>query len=145
IRNGTTPASSRTCRRCTPSANASPTKRRGRNGRPTANSARRARRRRRPANSLPSRRCGCRARLARTRSRLHDGPSQNRARLTAVPILVFVSLALQIACAVHVVRSGRPLYWIWILFIGSYLAVIVYLIVAVIPDLRNDPRSRQAA
>jgi hypothetical protein len=62
-----------------------------------------------------------------------------------VPILVLVSLALQIACAVHVVRSGRQLYWIWILFIGSYLAVIVYAIVAVIPDLRNDPRSRQAA
>jgi hypothetical protein len=52
---------------------------------------------------------------------------------------------LQIACAVHVVRSGRPLYWVWILFIGSYLAVIVYVIAAVIPDLRNDPRSRHAA
>jgi hypothetical protein len=62
-----------------------------------------------------------------------------------VPILVLVSIALQIACAVHVVRSGRQLYWIWILFIGSYLAVIVYLLVAVIPDLRNDPRGRQAA
>jgi hypothetical protein len=62
-----------------------------------------------------------------------------------VPILVLVSIALQIACAVHVVRSGRQLYWIWILFIGSYLAVIVYLLVAVLPDLRNDPRSRVAA
>src|SRR4051812_34586947 len=62
-----------------------------------------------------------------------------------VPILVLVSIALQIACAVHVVRSGRQLYWLWILFVGSYLAVIVYLIVAVIPDLRNDPRSRSAA
>jgi hypothetical protein len=62
-----------------------------------------------------------------------------------MPILVLLSVALQIACAVHVVRSGRPLYWVWILFIGSYLAVIVYVIAAVIPDLRNDPRSRQAA
>jgi hypothetical protein len=62
-----------------------------------------------------------------------------------MPILVLVSIALQIACAVHVVRSGRPLYWVWILFIGSYLAVAVYVIAAVIPDLRNDPRSRQAA
>lgn len=62
-----------------------------------------------------------------------------------MPILVLVSIALQIACAVHVVRSGRQLYWIWILFIGSYLAVAVYVIVAVIPDLRNDPRSRKAA
>ena len=63
----------------------------------------------------------------------------------AVPLLVIVSIALQIACAVHVVRSGRQLYWLWILFIGSYLAVAVYVLVAVIPDLRNDPRSRQAA
>jgi hypothetical protein len=62
-----------------------------------------------------------------------------------VPLLVLVSIALQIACAVHVVRSGRQLYWIWILFIGSYLAVIVYVLVAVIPDLRNDPRGRKAA
>ena len=62
-----------------------------------------------------------------------------------MPLIVLVSIALQIACAIHVVRSGRQLYWIWILFIGSYLAVIVYVLVAVIPDLRNDPRSRQAA
>ena len=60
-------------------------------------------------------------------------------------ILVILSLALQIACAIHVVRSGRPLYWIWILFIGSYLAVIVYFIVAIVPDLRKDSRSRVAA
>jgi hypothetical protein len=66
-------------------------------------------------------------------------------RSILVPILVLLSIALQIACAVHVVRSGRPLYWVWILFIGSYLAVIVYVVAAVIPDLRNDPRSRQAA
>ena len=62
-----------------------------------------------------------------------------------MPFLLLISVALQVACAVHVVRSGRPMYWLWILFVGSYLAVIVYLIVAVLPDLRNDPRSRQAA
>ena len=62
-----------------------------------------------------------------------------------MPTFVALSLALQIACAVHVVRSGRPLYWIWILLIGSYLGVLVYVIAAVIPDLRNDPRSRNAA
>jgi hypothetical protein len=62
-----------------------------------------------------------------------------------MPILALVSILLQISCAVHVVRSGRPLYWIWILIIGSYLAVIVYAIVAVIPDLRNDPRGHQVA
>jgi len=74
-----------------------------------------------------------------------DGAQFPLRRCRPVSIILLVSIALQIACAVHVVRSGRQLYWLWILFIGSYLAVIVYLIVAVIPDLRNDPRSRQAA
>lgn len=62
-----------------------------------------------------------------------------------MPALIFFSLALQILCAIHVVRSGRPLYWVWLLIIGSYLAVAVYVLVAVLPDLRNDPRGRKVA
>jgi len=62
-----------------------------------------------------------------------------------MPIIFLLSIALQVACAVHVVRSGRPLYWIWLILIGSYLAVLVYVLVAVIPDLRHDPRGRKAA
>ncbi|SFS13248.1 hypothetical protein SAMN05216570_2811 [Dyella sp. OK004] len=62
-----------------------------------------------------------------------------------MPFVLLLSLALQVACAIHVVRSGRPLYWIWLLLIGSYLAVLVYVLVAVIPDLRHDPRGRKAA
>ena len=56
-----------------------------------------------------------------------------------------LSLALQIACAVHVIRSGRPLYWLFLILIGSYLAVLVYVLVAVIPDLQHDPHGRRAA
>jgi len=62
-----------------------------------------------------------------------------------MPFVFLLSIALQVACAVHVVRSGRPLYWIWLILIGSYLAVLVYVVVAVIPDLRHDPRGRKAA
>ncbi|HEU4665235.1 MAG TPA: tetratricopeptide repeat protein [Dokdonella sp.] len=62
-----------------------------------------------------------------------------------MPLLLLASFALTILCAIHVVRSGRPLYWIWLLLIGSYLAVAVYVFIAVLPDLRNDPRSRTAA
>jgi hypothetical protein len=57
------------------------------------------------------------------------------------PILL-LSIALQIACCVHVVRSGRPLYWILILLMFSYIAVAIYVIAAVIPDMRHDPRAR---
>ena len=60
------------------------------------------------------------------------------------PILL-LSIVLQVGCAVHVVRTGRPMYWIFLLLIGSYIAVAIYVVVAVLPDLRNDPRSRKAA
>jgi len=62
-----------------------------------------------------------------------------------VPLLVLLSLVLQIACAVHVVRTGRQYYWIWIILATSYLGVVIYVIAEVLPDLRNDPRSRKAA
>lgn len=56
-----------------------------------------------------------------------------------------LSLALQIACAVHVIRSGRPLYWIFLILIGSYLAILVYVLIAVIPDLQQNRHGRSAA
>jgi len=60
------------------------------------------------------------------------------------PILI-LSFILQIACCVHVVRTGRPLYWIFILLLFSYLAVLIYFIAEILPDLRNGPGSRKVA
>ena len=40
--------------------------------------------------------------------------------------LLILSAILQIGCAVHVVRTGRPMYWIFLLFIGSYIAIAAY-------------------
>ena len=62
-----------------------------------------------------------------------------------MPLLLVLSLVLQIGCAVHVVRTGRQYYWIWIILATSFLGVVIYLIAEVLPDLRNDPRSRKAA
>ncbi|WP_093139003.1 tetratricopeptide repeat protein [Pseudoxanthomonas sp. GM95] len=59
------------------------------------------------------------------------------------PILI-LSIALQVACCVHVARSGRPWYWMIFLMMFSYLAVLVYVIAAVIPDLRHDPSGQRA-
>ena len=59
------------------------------------------------------------------------------------PILL-LSILLQIGCGVHVVRTGRPLYWIFILLIGSYIGVLVYLLAEVLPDLRNNRGATRA-
>lgn len=57
--------------------------------------------------------------------------------------LFLLSIALQIACAVHVVRTGRPMYWIFILLIGSLIAVAIYLLAEVLPEMRNNPAMRK--
>jgi hypothetical protein len=59
--------------------------------------------------------------------------------------LIVLSVLLQIACAVHVVRSGRPYYWIYIVLIGSFLGVAVYFFAEVLPNLHRDPVARRVA
>ena len=58
------------------------------------------------------------------------------------PILL-LSIVLQIGCAVHVVRTGRPMYWIFLLLIGSYIAVVIYVIAEVVPEMRNSAGARR--
>ena len=58
--------------------------------------------------------------------------------------LLILSLALQISCAVHAVRTGRPSYWLFVLLAGSYIGVAVYVIAEVLPDLRHSRGARQA-
>jgi hypothetical protein len=57
--------------------------------------------------------------------------------------LFVLSIVLQIACAVHVVRSGRPMYWIFLLLIGSYIAVAIYFFAEVLPGLRDNRSARR--
>jgi len=46
------------------------------------------------------------------------------------------SLLIQIALCVHVYRTGRPYWWIWILFVGSLLGCLAYLLIEIVPELR---------
>jgi hypothetical protein len=46
------------------------------------------------------------------------------------------SLLIQIALCVHVYKTGRPYWWIWILFMGSLLGCLAYLLIEIVPELR---------
>ncbi|KGQ20700.1 hypothetical protein LF41_1239 [Lysobacter dokdonensis DS-58] len=59
--------------------------------------------------------------------------------------LIVLSVLLQIACCVHAVRSGRPHFWIYIIIIGSFLGVAVYVFAEVMPNLHRDPVARRMA
>lgn len=49
--------------------------------------------------------------------------------------LLVLSLLFAIALAVHVVRTGRELYWVWIILIFQPLGGLVYFAAIVLPDL----------
>ena len=57
--------------------------------------------------------------------------------------IILLSIVLQIGCCIHVIRTGRPMYWIFILLAFSYIAVAIYFIAEILPGLRNDPSARR--
>ncbi|WP_374572874.1 hypothetical protein [Phenylobacterium sp.] len=58
-------------------------------------------------------------------------------------ILLGLSLIFSIAMAVHVVRSGREWFWIWIILILQPLGGIIYFAAVVLPELMGGPTARK--
>lgn len=56
-----------------------------------------------------------------------------------------IILAIQIALAVHVAKTGRNLYWIMLIVFVPIVGAAAYLIVEVLPELRNSRGARRAA
>ena len=59
--------------------------------------------------------------------------------------LIGLSIVLQLLCAVHIMRTGRERYWIFVVLIGSYFGVAVYFFAEVLPNLHRDPMARRVA
>lgn len=53
-------------------------------------------------------------------------------------------VAIQIACAVHVVRNGRPPWWLLIILIFPLLGSLIYAIAEILPGLGANRRVRVA-
>ncbi len=58
--------------------------------------------------------------------------------------LYLLMLAVQIGLAIHVARTGRNLYWIMIIVFVPIVGAVAYVIVELLPDMRNNPSARRA-
>lgn len=56
--------------------------------------------------------------------------------LAIPPYLYYIVPALQLFAILHVVRTGRNWYWVWILFMFPGLGLVVYFFVEVLPEFR---------
>ena len=61
-----------------------------------------------------------------------------------MPILGLAVLLAQIVCAVHVMKTGRPYYWIFIVIFAPMIGMIAYFIVELLPELSGSRRARSA-
>ena len=61
-----------------------------------------------------------------------------------MPFLI-LSLLLQVAFVVHILKTGRSTTWIWIVVMLPMAGLIAYLIVEVLPELSNSRAGRQAS
>lgn len=62
-----------------------------------------------------------------------------------MPLIAFVHVALAAFFGVHAIRSGRPMYWLFILFAFPMLGSIVYFFAEYLPGMRNTREGARAA
>ncbi len=61
-----------------------------------------------------------------------------------MPLIGGLHILIALLCAVHVVRSGQQLYWLFILFAFPLLGSAVYFFAVYLPNSRLDRGARQA-
>lgn len=62
-----------------------------------------------------------------------------------MPVLGLLILGAQVLCVAHVVRTGRPFSWIYLIVFAPLVGTIVYLAVELLPGLYRGPTARQLA
>lgn len=58
--------------------------------------------------------------------------------------LLGLEVILQILCAVHIVRTGRPYYWIYIVILAPMVGMLAYFVIEILPDLLGTRTARTA-
>ena len=61
-----------------------------------------------------------------------------------MPLLAILSVAMQIFCVVHVLRTGRDYRWIFLIVLIPMIGVGAYLLVEVLPGLRHHRQLHRA-
>ena len=58
--------------------------------------------------------------------------------------LVILTVAIQVITVVHLLRSGRDMRWLFLIIFLPMVGCLAYLIIEVLPSLRQSPTARRA-
>lgn len=62
-----------------------------------------------------------------------------------MPVIAVLSLLIQVAFAVHAIRTGRGYSWVLLILMFPLVGCLIYLFVAVLPDIGDSPAARRAS
>ncbi len=62
-----------------------------------------------------------------------------------MPVILVVTVGLQVLCAVHVIRTGRPMMWLYLIVLLPVAGSIAYLVVELLPELGHSRAAREVA
>lgn len=57
-----------------------------------------------------------------------------------MPILALALIALQVFVAVHVCRTGRPVWWVFVVLLFPLIGTLIYFVAEVLPTLQSEPK-----
>ena len=60
-------------------------------------------------------------------------------------LFAILHILAALACGIHAVRNGQPIYWLLILFMFPFLGSVVYVVAIVLPEMRHSRGARQAS
>ena len=61
-----------------------------------------------------------------------------------MPALVALVFGLQLLCLAHVVRTGRPCQWLFVIVTLPLVGCLAYLFIEILPEVRHSRAARQA-
>lgn len=68
---------------------------------------------------------------------------QMQGRKVFMPVLVVLTVAVQILTAIHVVRSGRDTFWIIFIMMAPWIGSLVYFVSQVLPEMRHSKAAQR--
>lgn len=51
---------------------------------------------------------------------------------------LFLLISIQVVCVVHVIKRGRPFWWLWLIILVPFIGCLVYFIVELLPDMQRS-------
>jgi hypothetical protein len=85
------------------------------------------------------------AHFAKTFSSIASQTKQTRVEATVPMLMLILSYLPSLLCGIHVVRTGREMFWLWLFIIGPLIAPLFYFFAVLVPGWMGGRGARSVS